>query len=882
MSDFEPLARPSPTPIPFSRAPTNPEATQPVVAHVPESTHGAGAAAGGAQMQPGFDGMFGGGPYGGAAPRALHSPLTLARAGLGGLGGIFDWLSDGASNGAAANSGTLTPTPAPVPAPTPAPAPTPSAPAAAAPAPGPAAGPTPQQKDQQLLDAALKSSQQSLTKQGFFDSVTTKEASTAMSTLLALPPHLQGQAVAKLDPDSFRTMLGTVPESQREQFKALVDTTQDPERKIKLWAEYQKSKMGNAAALDQTKTQDEGHFWNRSDEQKGNKQKNEKRDHVVSGAKSEIDQEVGFLLDRVKSGKISEADLAKYMSNKDAEGQAELKALTSRHGSLEGLPDSERIDYIKQEAEKDLKEQGLIWKSVPGEKATAAVDAIKSLPPDLQGKVVEQIDRGAFNRMLGSVPEMKHADFETLIKNTHDPERKLLLWGKYHKAKVKADAAEEKEKTADEGHFWNRSNEQKENKRLNERRDEIVSSTSSEIEDETSYLSGRLKKGSLTEADVNEMIERKDQEHALEMKYNVNLVNDPGARKNGSKIAWNKSELTEVESGLARTPMDHVKGNKLLKEIRRSGMAQRNGVDKPNIGGDHSNGIIRVYDTGVNGVYRHTGDTRQLADPSVVPAAGADLSPLEETVVHEVGHDIHDQNPDAFKKYKAAAGWQEGMKDADLKSKGLTDAEIAAIKGGGEVTGKDGQHYEKDPYRIGQYLSYDEGSIPTPANGAAPNPWNVAHGYGNDTWSYARTNYKDHFAEHYQKAVHTPEKLAQDLLDAPKARVTSTATALEREKAALEQLKKRTPAPTEAELKAAQQRLDAADKKLKDAEHDRDAQRQQFDIMRNDVFHSDTATTAAEARLRKKGLSEDRIKEFREKAQRASTPEQIGLIEQGY
>jgi hypothetical protein len=897
MSDFQTLVREAPAPAPTAKSKAAGESAPPPASPLANVDRGQGANVDGLHAMALFGEMFGASPASSAAVQTSQSPLTMARAGIHGvLGGLFDWVSDGSGNGAAANSGkpaAPAKTPAPAPStqppapsvsPTNAPGPSRAAPAAAAPTPAAPAGQKPQQEqDQALLDAALKSSQKNLTKQGFFDSVTKEEASSAMKTLLALPPHLQGQAIGKLDPASFGTMLHTVPESQREQFKALVDNTQDPERKLKLWAEYQKSKMGNAAQKDHEKTQDEGHFWSRSDEQKKNKSQNEKRDQVVESAKSEIDTEVSFLIEKAKSGKISSDDLAKYMSKKDAEAQAELKDLTARRGTLEGLPDKERVDYIKQEAEKSLKEEGFLWKTVPEGKAAAAVDTIKSLPPELQGKVIEQMDRGAFDRMLKNVPELKPNDFESLVKNTHDPERKLLLWGKYHKAKARADANKEKEKTADEGHFWNRSAEQKENKRQNERRDEIVKSTASEVDDETGYLRDRVKKGTLSEADVDSLIERKDQEHALEMKYNVNLVNDEGARKDGSKIAWTKAELTEVESGLARMPMSHVKGNKLLKEIRRSGMAQRDGVDKPNIGGDHSDGVIRIYDTGVNGVYRHTGDTRQLADPSVVPAAGTDISPLEETIVHEVGHDIHDQHADAFKKYKAAAGWQEGMSDADLKKKGLSDAEIATIKGGGEVTGKDGQHYEKDPYNKGQYLSYDEGSIPTPANGAAPNPWNVAHGYGNDTWSYARTNYKDHFAEHYQKAVHTPEKLAQDLLDAPKARAASAATARDQQKAALEQLKTRkSPAPTEAELKAAQQKFDDADKKLKDAEHDRDAQRQQFDIMRNDVFHSDAATTAAEDRLKKKGISEDKLKEFRERAGRASTPEQIALIEQGY
>lgn len=66
------------------------------------------------------------------------------------------------------------------------------------------------------------------------------------------------------------------------------------------------------------------------------------------------------------------------------------------------MPDDARVDYIKQEADKDLKEEGFLFKSVSGEKASAAVDALKSLPPDLPGKAIEKLDRGAFDRMLGS------------------------------------------------------------------------------------------------------------------------------------------------------------------------------------------------------------------------------------------------------------------------------------------------------------------------------------------------------------------------------------------------------------------------------------------------------------------------------------------------
>lgn len=802
-----------------------------------------------------FGGMFGADSHRGEDKPA--GAMTLPRLGLPGLpglglpvrgGGPFDWLTEGRGAG-------------------------PGAPASA-----PAAGPgAPRKTDEQLVSEAVQKSQEKLTRQGFFDSVTKEEAVQAMQTLRSLPAELQGKAIEKMSPETFRQMLSTVPAGQREQFKSLVDSTQDPDRKLLLFGEYHKSKAGNDAAKEAGKTGDEGSWFHRTDEQKENRRKNEARDEIVANTREEVDAEIEFLRERAKSGKLSAAEIQKYMDNKETEQKGEMKSLKNNIGTLEGLSEADRIKYTQNQVEKKLDSSG-IFNTVTDGEATGALKTIKSLPPDLQGKLIEKMDKDAFENLLKEVPKDDRTQFDTLLQNTHDPERKLKLWGEYHKAKTESDAAAEERKTQDEGSWYWRTKEQKENKRLNDRRDEIVDSTRGEVDDEVAFLLEKQKKGALTEADVDALMQRKEHEHDIEMKHNVNLVNDTGTRKDGTKIVWDNKELTDLESGLGRMPEDHVKHNSMLKEIRRSGVAMRDGVEKPNIGGDHGDGKIRVYDTGVNpnAVYRHTGDNKELADPNIAPGVGPQINQIEEVIIHEVGHDIHDQHPDAFKKFQAAAGWQEGMDDAALKSKGLSDADILKIKGGGEVVGKDGQHYEQDPYVTGKYLSYDEGSILTPANGSTPGAKN------GDTWGYARSNYKDHFAEHYMKAILKPQTLAHDLIDAPQQRVQGQVASRDGKRAQLELLKTMNPPPSEAQLKRAQKDLDEAEAKVKDAEHDRDAQKQQFDIMRNDVFHTDKAASGAEARLLAKGVTPEKLAAFREEAARVSTPEQVARLEQNY
>jgi hypothetical protein len=59
-----------------------------------------------------------------------------------------------------------------------------------------------------------------------------------------------------------------------------------------------------------------------------------------------------------------------------------------------------------------------------------------------------------------------------------------------------------------------------------------ATTTQDEVDDEVSFLQHR--KQPLTEAAVDALIARKDKEHAMEMKYNVNFTNDTKLREDGT------------------------------------------------------------------------------------------------------------------------------------------------------------------------------------------------------------------------------------------------------------------------------------------------------------------------------------------------------------
>src|SRR5882672_8871703 len=139
---------------------------------------------------------------------------------------------------------------------------------------------------------------------------------------------------------------------------------------------------------------------------------------------------------------------------------------------------------------------------VTDSEATEAMNDLNSLPDAEQGQAIKQLDGDDFHKLLNEVPEDRREEFKSLVDNTHDPERKLQLWGEYHKSHVENDAKKDAKATEDTGWWPFESKEQDINRHKNKIRNQAVSATKDEVSDEIKFLEEKQKAGTLTETDV--------------------------------------------------------------------------------------------------------------------------------------------------------------------------------------------------------------------------------------------------------------------------------------------------------------------------------------------------------------------------------------------
>ncbi len=581
------------------------------------------------------------------------------------------------------------------------------------------------------------------------------------------------------------------------------------------------------------------------------------------------------LVEMGKAGAASREELTKLAAADDtALATTTTQAETDMAGMTADVSknvNKQWVDDAVKQSNALLDDTGITNVVTDGE-ATRAMNILTSLPPDVQGDAIAGLGDEQFANLLDEVPSARREEFESLVHATKDPKRKLALFGEYHKSMAVNDAERKKGDTGEDEWFWNRTDAQSEAKRRHEARVNAADDTEDEVDEELEFLREKEASGTpITMQDVDDLMERKKTEHDMEMKYNVNITNEEGARKDGSKIVWSKKELDALEASFGQIPESHMAGNKLLKEVRRED------VHDGGAGDTHSGGVVKVFDIGasVDGTssgFRHDGEARELASPHICRRCGIKITTLDMVVTHEIGHDMHDQNDELFEKYQKIAGWEE-QSEGDLEDAGLSEAEIKQLEDNREKNyssrpniRKNGKIYMVDPYG-GGYLVVDDTAIPESTETAN----------GQDSWGYARSNYKDHFAEHYAKAVHTPEQLHKDLVSSPHA----ATVAAEQKLAAAQQGV--TDAGSDPGLAAAAQaKLDEAQRQLDHSRKAEDQRKDQFDLMRNDVFDTDTAQSDAKARLVAKGVSEEKIREFEANAAKASTPEQIKTLEANY
>jgi hypothetical protein len=392
--------------------------------------------------------------------------------------------------------------------------------------------------------------------------------------------------------------------------------------------------------------------------------------------------------------------------------------------ALDGDIDQQWVDDAMARSGELLATDGFDWAVTDGD-SVEAMHVMASLPPHLQGQVIDGLSDADLETLLSEMDEERHEHLESLVDASTDPERKLELWQHYQRSKAMQDAT----RNGDAFSFF------------------VAGQTAVEVGEEVALLDGKKRDGTLTYDDVKELVARKKLENQIEMEYGINVTNEKDDARTadderfralgpnaGTRIAWSESELLELQAVLEELPDAHVQDNERLREFRREDVKiDRSGTPQPSTGGNHSKGVVRVFDKGVdpNATFRHGGDVREGFDPNGNPI-GPNLSTLEVVVAHEIGHNVHDQNPLAWAAFQAAAGWDTDLDESALIAEGvLSPQQIAQMKSNQQTYQVGDKEYG---YRYGELNSFDTDRLPAtghdPANPGAPR----------DTWWYARDN----------------------------------------------------------------------------------------------------------------------------------------------
>ncbi len=503
------------------------------------------------------------------------------------------------------------------------------------------------------------------------------------------------------------------------------------------------------------------------------------------------------------------------------------------------IADQIRINDAAASAAKSLEGHGT--KDPTGSEASAGMRALLKLPGHLIGDAIAKLTDEQFNHLLDLVPEGNREELLNLVKNTTDPGRKIQLWSVYHKAHVMADAARDPAGT------------DKESKRRHAAKVKTAKATAGEVDEETMFMAQKAGKTGhmFTVEDVDKLIARKDTEHQLEMKYNINFTTQGGARADGSHIHWRNSELQAFDQTLSRLPEGHLAGNAGLTEMRRQDKVYWDTEKTTELGGLATGTELQVSDAGASPW--SSGQKRQGADAKI----GEEVSEVEWMMTHELGHNVGNKHGKAYDAYQKANGWDSHEHDTPA----LTNAEKRLLDSARkkdfqhrQVVNKGGRTYQIDQDSPG-FISRLQGSVPDSTDSVASGRDNT----DKDPWAYARTRGHEQFAEHYDRAVHVPENVYLDLVENPHKAVEAAHAAVD-------------AATTPEETREAK-------RNLKTAEQAEKARKKSFEIMRDDVFGTKQAQAEAVQRLIARHVDPDALVAFTQAAARVSTPAQIAHLE---
>lgn len=178
-----------------------------------------------------------------------------------------------------------------------------------------------------------------------------KAAKEALDIIIGVPESHRARVIDQLDPKAFDNLLERVPVADRERFRELVAVSQDPARKLRLWAEAHKSRAQNEVARKQGDIGEPIATWEDTDEDTGevteeiddeeeeeirkhltkeqllNRKRHLRRQATAASTKGEVDEEVRQLLANAKKTgtKLTMADVDALRDRKELEYDVEQK-----------------------------------------------------------------------------------------------------------------------------------------------------------------------------------------------------------------------------------------------------------------------------------------------------------------------------------------------------------------------------------------------------------------------------------------------------------------------------------------------------------------------------------------------------------------------------
>jgi hypothetical protein len=342
---------------------------------------------------------------------------------------------------------------------------------------------------------------------------------------------------------------------------------------------------------------------------------------------------------------------------------------------------TEAAEEVAEEAEPEEIFEGMFEDEPEEEEAEVAIEVVAALPPEEQSAAIEDMDDQQFQALLAAVPEGDGEAMETIIGNCEDPDRKLQMWRDYHHARNGREVEgmfpeEEMGEDPDQMQEWGIRNE-----------------ANGEAEVEIAAEIRRLEEDGeeLTMEQVDDLIERKEREHALEMKYGVNITQERttdedgtqriAERADGTPIVFTNDELLAVEAALVQIPEDMWYERLHVNEIRREDAGPPDSEGNiPGANNYRDAGRIEMYDLAGSAVEATDSDgnvvvkNRESAPDLHTAAPDGQYSDFEAVMLHELGHSAHNANLGLLDVYDDATDHIEGSQHAEYFAQDFKNA----------------------------------------------------------------------------------------------------------------------------------------------------------------------------------------------------------------